>query len=159
MKEILESLKKRFTDEELEEDNTSASVDGYSTPFAFSKKEKKVADSVYSETVPETHRFYKKMAEAIKKIDAKVNRKKIQEINYNDFKSDESSTERQKINLNIKEINRQLHEVERMINHAARLKTESGANNSVFWKGTLGRFQKINEKLLRISSKIREMNS
>lgn len=169
MRTILESLSKNFNivseddefdDISLDEDNVSSSVGEYSTPKAFSKKESdKPADNVYSKTVPETHNFYKKMGESISRIDSQVNTKKLQELNYNDFKSDSSNTERQKINLNIKEINRQLHEVERMINHASKLKMESGADNSVFWKGTLGRFQKINEKLLRISGKIREMNS
>lgn len=170
MQTILESISRDFkipVDEdideacdtdELDEENTSSSVEGYSTPYAFGKKERPVDDEAYSKKVPKTD-FYKKMAESIDRIDRQVNKKIVSELNYNDYKSDQSNTERQKINLNIKEINRQLMEVERMITHAYKLKTESGADNGVFWKGTLGRFQKINEKLLRISGKIREMNS
>jgi hypothetical protein len=52
-----------------------------------------------------------------------------------------------------------LREVEQMINHAGKLKMESGADQTVFWKGTLGNFQKIKERLNRLSNKIVEMNS
>lgn len=171
LKYILESIESRFnlpeqSDDDLdevidsidslEEDNTTSAVEGFDTPYAFGKK-KQGKDSVYSKNVPETHRFYKQIGEAIDKL--KVNKKIIQELNYFDFKSDDTKSDRQKINLNIKEINKMLSEVERMINHAGKLKQESGADQTVFWKGTVDRFTKINEKLIRLSNKIREMNS
>lgn len=81
-----------------------------------------------------------------------------QEANYNDFKNDPNTNPKQKINSHILEINKRLREVEQMITHASKLKTETGADQSVFWKGTLGSFKKIDERLLRLSSKIRELN-
>lgn len=167
LKYILESIDARFgklleveddDDEMLDEDNTTASIEGFDTPEAFGKKKHK-SDGAYSEPVPETHNFYKKIAESIAAVDSEVNKKNIFELAYPDFKSDDTKTDRQKINLNIKEINRKLSEVEQMITHAGKLKIEIGVDNTVFWKGTVERFSKINEKLLRLSNKIREMNS
>lgn len=170
MKYLLESIDKRFKiaeeyDDEfeiddndaLEEENTSDNVGAFDTPNAFGAKKRK-KDSVYSEYVPETHNFYKKIAESI--IESEVSNKNLlNELSYPAFKADDTKTERQKINLNIQEINRKLSEVERMINHASKLKMETGADNSVFWKGTIAGFTKINEKLIRLSGKIREMNA
>ena len=168
LKYILESIDARFgklpevddpDDELLDEDNTTASIEGFDTPEAFGKKKHK-ADGAYSEPVPETHNFYKKIAESIAAVDFEVNKNKnISELAYPDFKSDDTKTDRQKINLNIKEINRKLSEVEQMIRHSQKFKNEIGADSGVFYKDTFNRFQKISERLMRISSKIREFNT
>jgi len=126
----------------LEEDNTTAAIPPVDTPNAFRKKEKDWED----ETHPSEHYF--------KKIESTIN-----ELSYGDFKGDDTKNEKQKINSNLIEMNRKLREVEQMINHASKLKTESGSDSSVFWKGTLGSFVKIKERLNRLSQKIVEMNS
>ena len=108
-------------------------------------KEKDWEDVSYSETVhPSEHYF--------KKIESTIN-----ELSYGDFKGDDTKNEKQKINSNLIEMNRKLREVEQMINHASKLKTESGSDSGVFWKGTLGSFVKIKERLNRLSQKIVEM--
>lgn len=163
---LLESIRKHVDidetcedDEEvLDEDNTSSSVEGYDTPYAFGSSNKK-KDAVYSKRVPKTNRFYVKMGESIDRIDKQINQLSLSELNYPDFKSDQSRTDRQKINLNIKLINARLSEVEQMINHAGKLKLETGSDNTVFWRGTVDRFSRINEKLSRLSNKIREMTA
>lgn len=149
----------RWEDEEdLTEENVTSNLDGgqgpQKTPFAFSKKVKDPDDDSYSEPVVHTERFYKKIEDSYNKL-----QKQIQEINYKDFKTDSSKSTTQKINSNVLEINKKLREVEQMINHAAKLKTESGADQTVFWKGTIGSFLKIKERLNRLSNKIVEMNS
>lgn len=135
------------------EDNTSSTVPGYETPNAFGEQGP-VDDGAYVIKSKDTDKFFKALGEM---YDREVN--KINELSYDQFRHDDSKTDRQKINLNIKEINRMLSEVERMITHASKLKTENGADSGVFWKGTVDRFTKINEKLLRLSTKIREMNA
>ena len=137
----------------IEEDNVSSAVPSYETPNAFGD-DNSVDDGVYTVKSNKTNRFFKELGEMYQR---EVN--KINELSYDQFKTDNSKTDRQKINLNIKEINRMLSEVERMITHASKLKTESGADSGVFWKGTVDRFTKINEKMLRLSNKIREMNA
>lgn len=132
--------------------NTTSDGEVVDTPYAFSKKIQDPDDDAFSEDVPETDLFFKKMEESLLKI------QKLTELNYKDYKSDGSRTERQKINSNILEINKKLREVEQMIGHASKLKLETGADQSVFWKGTLGNFLKIKERLNRLSNKIVEMS-
>lgn len=132
--------------------NTTSDGEVVDTPYTFSKKVQDPDDDAFSEDVPETDLFFKKMEESLLKI------QKITELNYKDYKNDDSRTERQKINSNILEINKKLREVEQMIGHASKLKLETGADQSVFWKGTLGNFLKIKERLNRLSNKIVEMS-
>lgn len=142
-KKLIQYLNEAF--EEVAEDNTTSNVEPLNTPFAFSDKVIDPKDSAYKKRVATTDRFFKK-------IEAKIN-----EINYSDFKSDDSMTARQKINVNLQEISRKLREVEQMVNHAQRLKIEDGHTNEVFWKRTQGSFVKIKERLNRLSNKIVEI--
>lgn len=138
MKSLIETIQKLLP---VDEDNTTGSDGFYNTPYAFRKSVKKVHDDSYSEPVEEMYE------------------RAITEINYKDFKNDSSTTQRQKINNNILEINKMLKEVERMVTHASKLKLESGADQGIFWKGTLGKFQNIDQRLNRLSNKIREFNT
>lgn len=139
----------------LEDVNTTSNLDGGQgqpqTPYAFSKKVQNPEDVAYSNDVEHTNRFFKQINDVYKNA--------ILELNYRDYKRDDTRTEKEKINSNIVEINRKLKEVEQMINHASRLKMESGSDQGIFWKGTLANFTKINERLIRLSSKIREFNT
>lgn len=142
--------------EQIDELNQTSSGEVVDTPFAFAKKVNDPHDAAYSEPVEETDLYFKKLDEFYQRIhDVTL----LHELSYKDYKGDQNRTERQKINDNIKLINGKLREVEQMINHASKLKAESGANQTVFWKGTLGNFQKIKERLNRLSNKIVEMNS
>ena len=118
---------------DVNEDNTTSNLDGGlgqpKTPFAFRKKVKKPSDPIYD----------------------------VNEVAYKDWVSDESSTSKQKINKEISEVSKKLFEIDRMITRATKLKTEIGSEN-IFWKDTYSKFNKINERLLKISSKLREFN-
>ena len=129
----------------IDEENATGSGEAYENPFAFGKKVKKPKDVSYSKNIKDEHRFFKKFEQ------------KINEIAYNDFKKDDSRNEKQKINANIIEMNRKLREVEQMINHASRLKLETGQDQSVFWKGTINSFVKIKERLNRLTNKLVEI--
>lgn len=142
--------------EQIDEMNQTSDGEALETPYAFGKKVKDPQDTTYSETIEETDLYFKKMDELYQRIHTAT---ALNEITYKDYKGDQNRTERQKINDNIRLINGKLREVEQMINHASKLKTESGANQTVFWKGTLGNFLKIKERLNRLSNKIVEMNS
>ena len=132
MKYLIEALEKRFPSK-IEEDNVTSGGEAYEVPF------------------DENDEYCDKLDEMFDRV--------MTEINYSQFRKDDSKSDRQKINTNIKNINSMLREVEQLINHASRLKTESGADQSVFWKATSGQFIKIKERLTRLSSKILEMNS
>lgn len=133
------------TIKKIDEDNTTGSGEAFETPFAFGKKVKRPNDASYSKEVDETHNFFKKFES------------KINEIAYNDYKKDETRNEKQKINANIIEMNKKLREVEQMINHASKLKLETGQDQGVFWKGTINSFVKIKERLNRLTNKLVEI--
>ena len=152
LKSIITQLSENFIG--LEETNVTSNLDGGegqpNTPYAFSKKVHIPDEEGYSEPVHPTDRFFKQIDDIYRRVN---------EANYNDFKKDDTRNERTKINEHIVLINRKLREVEQMINHASRLKLETGSNQTVFWKGTLNNFTKINERLIRLSNKIREMSA
>jgi tetrahydromethanopterin S-methyltransferase subunit G len=138
MKSLIESLHQDFP---LEEENTTNAIE----PVVTNPKKPFVKSYDYDN-----------------KLDEMMNRligMNLTEAKYSDFKNDQSNPTKVKINKHINEIDKRLREVEQMITHAAKLKLESGADQTVFWKGTLGNFQKIDQRLNRLSNKIREMNT
>ena len=85
--------------------------------------------------------------------------KNLHEASYTDFRDDDSISNKKKINTSISEINKKLREVEVMITHASRLKGETNSDQSIFWTTTTSKFQRIGERLLKVASKIREINT
>lgn len=81
----------------------------------------------------------------------------LNEANYKEFKTDSSVTTKQKINNNISEVNRLLSQVEQLVTHAGKLKTETSADQSIFYKNTFKRFNQVSEKMNRLQAKIREL--
>jgi len=161
LRDILEALDQNYQFPITEDENTTSNLDGGAgqpqTPYAFSKEVEEPDDAAYSEPVEETDLFYKKIEDIYYKINNRV--ESLNEARYDDYVSDDTQTQRQKINNHVLEINRKLREVEQMITHASRLKSESGSDQGIFWKKTVGSFIKIRERLNRLSSKIVEMGS
>lgn len=81
----------------------------------------------------------------------------VNEVAYKEWVSDTTMSPKQKINKAILEVAKNLYEVERLIGRSAKLKTEINADQSIYWKNTVNKFTKINERLLKISSKIRNI--
>lgn len=157
------------TDLEEEQGNTTSAYAGgegpQRTPYAFGKsKKKRSAAEVYDVPVESTNKWFVKLENIYDRSQKKINslnerHSSLNELNYQDFKADDSQTSRQKINSSIKEINVKLSEVEKMIAHSQKFKNEIGADSGVFYSDTVKRFQKISERLMKISSKIREFNT
>jgi hypothetical protein len=160
LKYILENLDCNYQFS-IEEKNTTSNLDGgqgqFQTPYAFAKKEEEHDDDAYSEPVEETDRFYKKIEDIYYRINHRL--ESLKEARYRDYVADDTQTHRQKINNHVLEINKKLREVEQMITHASRLKSEIGSDQSVFWKKTIESFVKIKERLNRMSAKIVDMGS
>jgi hypothetical protein len=83
----------------------------------------------------------------------------INEMNYRQYRKDETGSPQYKINRAIKEINRKIYEVEHLVNQNIKLKTEMGISSGAYWKKTRNNFSKISERLNRISSKIRQLGA
>jgi len=79
-------------------------------------------------------------------------------VSYRDYKKDPTSTPAQKVNKGIAEVNRMLSEMEKIVNNNLRLKQEAGVDSSHFWKTTGTRFAKINERMTRISNRLKELS-
>ena len=108
LKEILDEIMCEdcgCMDEDIEEASTTAGVPGYQTPYAFTgddeeskkKKEKQVTNSTGYKVVKEMY-----------------------DQNYPTFKKDDTKNSRQKVNGAIREINRRLFQIERIINRTAK---------------------------------------
>lgn len=79
-------------------------------------------------------------------------------VSYRDYKKDESATPSQKVNKSIMEVNKMLAEIEKIVHNNIRLKTETGVDSSHFWKQTSTRINKINERIVRISNRLKELS-
>lgn len=135
---------------EVDEGTTTASAGGeYSTKYAFGNK-KKPAPKGFTYVEPSLYENYDDLLKNMKRL--------INEISYNEFKKDNSSSYKQKINKGISEISAKLHEMEQTLRRVHKLKTEINADQSIFFKSTFTRFSKISEKLLKLSNQIRELS-
>jgi len=129
-------------DEEIDEISTSAGVPGYQTPYAFTGDDEESKKRKKKNATNSTG--YKIVGE-------------IYDQNYKLFKKDDTKNSRQKVNGAIKEINKRLFEIERIINRTNKLKQETGVTTDKYWKSTGPRINKIAERLLKVSRKLREI--
>jgi|2_EtaG_2_1085320.scaffolds.fasta_scaffold20532_3 uncharacterized protein YoxC len=152
LNKTLDELAKKLEDHDLEEANNTADGGGeYDTPNAFSKSDDE-DENDNAEVVG-----YKKV-KGIKKESKFMTLAKntlLSEISYKDYKNDESSTSKQKVNRAIREINSKLYKIESIINQNIKLKSESGVDSTKYWKSTRSNLQKISEKMQRISERLR----
>ena len=134
LKEIIRNM---IRERMIDEMNTTGGVEGYNTPFAFSgkdsekKKGKKQADLTGYSVVSENR--------------------------WLELKQDES-TAQAKIGRGISNINKQLKEMERFLNWYGKIKNESGVNNKSYWKRTNNHIYSIQERLLKLDQKIRQIS-
>ena len=147
-------------DSELEEMSMTGNLDGGEgppkTPYAFHDQEdekkgsgkKKQKDNATTATDFELVKdsIYKKMM------------KSLHEVSYREYKQDPTSTPQQKVNRGIMEVNKMLAEIEKIVNNNLRLKTETGVQSNHFWKTTGKRFSKINERMLRVANRLKELS-
>jgi len=82
----------------------------------------------------------------------------LQENRYNQFKMQEG-TPSQKIGKAIREINRQISEVDRVLRMNERLKNESGINGDQLWKSTARGLTKLESRMNTLSARIRNLKS
>lgn len=134
LKEIIRNL---VRERMIDEMNTTGNVQGYNSPYAFTKKggEKSKA---------------KKQANLTGYTPVNENR-------WLALKQDES-TAQAKIGRGISNINKQLKEMERFLNWYGKIKNESGVDNKSYWKRTNGHIYSIQERLLKLDQKIRQIS-
>jgi hypothetical protein len=127
---------------DLDEASTSAGAGSYMTPKAFGK-----ADDDTVETLG-----YKRVQEA---MDTKYER--LIE-GYKTFAlSDSKMSPAKKVNASIKNVAKQLKEIEDTVKYTSRLKTESGISHSGFGPSISKALGKISERLIKISERVRSL--
>src|SRR5210317_446697 len=157
--------KETLQDEEIDEANVTGNMDGGAgppkTPTAFSKSKDEVdLDTDHIEVLG-----YKKAKKTKINTESKSKKKledrleKLIEATYRDYKNDDSMKAHQKVNTSIKEINRLMYEVEKIVNQNTKLKNETGVHNGQYWKSTQKRFGKISERMLKVAHKLKELSA
>jgi len=160
-----DALKKVKEEKELDEMNVTGNLDGGEgpprTPYAFGKEEdeKESAEKLGMKKVPKTNKYFKPMEgkSTYKKMMSEMYGI-VNEVSYRDYKKDPTSTPQQKVNRGINEVNKMLAEMEKIVQNNLRLKTEMGVQSNHFWKSTGKRFAKINERMTRISNRLKELS-
>ena len=148
-------------DDELEESNVTSNMDGGAgppkTPHAFVKSEDDLDDDHIEVLGYKKSKESKQNFESIKKMESRL--ESLIEATYRAYRKDESMSNKKKVNLAIKEINRKLYEVEKLVNQNTKLKTEMGIDQGQFWESTKVRFGKISERMLKITRKIKDLGA
>jgi hypothetical protein len=132
LKEIIRTkLRERNT--LTNEESSTASADGYNTPFAFGK------DTA---------------GDRARKVKASGTGYELAENRWLALKRDETRSPEQKINLGVREIKNQLAEVEKFLGWYNKLKMENGVKNEDFYKRTNTSIFRIKERLNKIARTI-----
>ena len=130
--------------EDIDEISTSAGVAAYQTPYAFSTKaqaKNKKKNAIYASVQEAMDKKYEKIIESYSKF-ATGNPK---------------LSPSQTVNSTIKEVAKKLQEIEKLVKYTSRLKNESGIAGSTYGKSTHNALNKISERLLKISERIRSL--
>ena len=166
---LMEQLESKFkelqSEEEIEEANVTGNMDGgagpIKTPAAFAKsQDEDDLDTDHIEVLGYKKAKKTKMnteSKSMKKLEDKL--EKLIEATYRDYKNDDSMKSHQKVNNSIKEINRLMYEVEKIVNQNTKLKNETGVHNGQYWKSTQKRFGKISERMLKVAHKLKELSA
>lgn len=143
------ALRRLLEMDDIEEANVTANMDGgdgpAKTPNAFGDVDDDTEEQAGYTKVKES--TYKNMMT------------QLHEVSYNDYKRDDSLNSKQKVNIAIKEINRKLFDIERLVNQNVKLKKEMGVDNGQYWKSTKQRLGKISERILKVAHKFRDLSA
>jgi hypothetical protein len=141
----------------VKKENTTANVGGYLTPKAFvgdsdAEGSAKAIDAstAYNVKPPKKKKFF------IGYKDQGVHLSDIKEANYRQFKEDASMPQYKKINQAVLEINRKINEINTLLKHSAKLKTEAQVGDEKLWKKTNEALLKIHKRLAEASTSIKK---
>jgi hypothetical protein len=130
-------------EEELEEISTTGAVAGYNTPKAFKKTDGTDKDNTTDD-------------EFVDRINKSTGFKRVNENRWVELRK-EDSTPNQKIGVGLRNVRKQLSEIEKFIEWYSKIKTESGLEQNGYWKRTHRNLRGIKERLNQISQKIHKL--
>jgi hypothetical protein len=139
---LKETIRTKLREKKIEEENSTASADGYNTPFAFGK-----------DTKGDIKRKVKSAGDAF------TFAKSIDENRWLELKRDETRTPSQKVSHGIRELKNQLAEIEKFMGWYSKLKSETNLGKADFFKRTENNIRKIKERIIRMANTIQEIDS
>jgi hypothetical protein len=144
----LETILRNFVRERMREDlmaemSATANVAGYNTPRAFKKTDGTDEDETTDDSF-------------VDKINQSTGYKRVNENRYNQLRK-EDSTPNQKIGVGLRNVRKQLSEIEKFIEWYSKIKTESGLEKAGYWKRTHRNLNGIKERLNKITEKIHSL--
>ncbi len=134
----LRELVRELIQQELEEASTTGNIAGYQTPHAFRNDEKDEEDE-------------------LKLSDGMTVAKKLSESTYWDCRNDESMTTKQKLAKSMMNIRDSISMLERAVKYNVKLKNEMKFGSDSYYKRTKVALNKISEKLVRLSTRIKDL--
>lgn len=161
--------------DDIDEVSATGNIAGYQSPYAFTGKGKKQktnnskmkqnaeqlgykivgelpqADEVYDSKNPIYEHFVQKVYTKVVEV-----LKEGRRGHYHAFRDDEGTTPKQKIGNSLFAVRNKLSEIEKSIDMVLRLKNEMGMRRDEYWKRSERALRKIEEKLSRISRKMKE---
>ena len=161
---FLDEVKKKTSHieeiEDIDELNATGNLDGGKgppkIPRAFSKKiDKKRGEVLGYKRTEKTNIHFKKYESIYKKMMKQINF--INEISYKDYKSDESVSNKHKINQFISEMNSKLIQLERVVKQNIKLKQELKITPNNYWKVSRDKLTKITERLIKLGGAINKL--
>ena len=153
LRSLIRDILREITEDsfDITELNTTSNIDGYQTPFAFSDSDEK---DHKKKIKSRAEVFDFKSTENKKENTIKITEGKSLFHLYRDLSD---YTPEQKLGITVREINKLLNEIEKLANVSSRFKIEKRVNNEKMWKTTNRYLVKLDEKIKRISTKIKEL--
>lgn len=144
LESIIRNIVREMMREELmSEMSVTANVAGYSTPRAFKKTDGTDSDETTDNSF-------------IDRIIQSTGYKRVNENRWVALKK-EDSTPNQKIGVGLRNVRKQLSEIEKFIEWYSKIKTESGLEKAGYWKRTHRNLNGIKERLNKITEKIHSL--
>ena len=128
---------------ELDEMSVTANVAGYNTPNAFKKTDGKDEDETTDNSF-------------VDRINKSTGYTRVNENRWVNLKK-EDSTPNQKIGVGLRNVRKQLSEIEKFVEWYSRIKNENGLEKSGYWKRTNRNLNAIKERLNKITEKIHSL--
>jgi len=141
--------------EDIEEASTSDGAGPYMTPNAFQGKgafnggRKEDEDKMKSNATQGGYKL----------VEGKIQITEGQYPTYTQLKKDETLNPKQKIGVSVGMLNRHLNEIARFVEMLGKLKQEQNVVSSDYWKRTHSNLAKITERMTRVMTKVRNLQS
>lgn len=147
-------IRKKIAEEfqqDLQEISTTANVAGYLTPNAFAGDKHDNQSKIASLAKKIGYTLTKRGKDDTKKGD------NLTESHYHEYRNDTTKLPHQKIGQAIADVSEKIKLIEKILHMNSRLKKEYGVSNEKLWKRTNHQMTRLEGKLVRLASKLREM--